>query len=177
MQPPKIFVQDDFFEHNFLKKIQQELVTTEFKSRYNDLSINDKKSLSPYQRTYHHVDLAQNTKVVQEVKVKIKDYFNIGNIQKMLSYYFLSFQNTPPIPHQDTGLYNCLIYLLGDTLINNGTGFYEKKGDEHILHTHIGFKENRAIFFSSKICHSPLQFAGGSTPRYVMANFINKIDE
>ena len=45
MQPPKIFVQDDFFEHNFLKKIQQELVTTEFKSRYNDLSINDKKSL------------------------------------------------------------------------------------------------------------------------------------
>ena len=94
MQPPKIFVQDDFFEHNFLKKIQQELVTTEFKSRYNDLSINDKKSLSPYQRTYHHVDLAQNTKVVQEVKVKIKDYFNIGNIQKMLFKFSKHTTNT-----------------------------------------------------------------------------------
>ena len=62
---------------------------------------------------------------------------------------------------------------MGDKLINNGTGFYEKLNDEYQLHTHIGFKENRAIFFDSTKWHSPLQFAGNSTPRYVMANFMD----
>ena len=56
--------------------------------------------------------------------------------------------------------------------INNGTGFYEKEKEGLTLHTHIGFKENRAIFFDSTIYHSPLLFAGNSGPRYAMANWI-----
>ena len=103
----------------------------------------------------------------------IRDSTVIG----MKSNYFLSFPNTPAIPHDDDGLFNCLIYLLGDTKINNGTGFYELNKDKLSLHTHIGFKENRAIFFSSSIWHSPLQFAGDSSPRYVLANFIYKTDK
>ena len=67
--------------------------------------------------------------------------------------------------------------MLGDTKINNGTGFYEQEDDKFSLHTHIGFKENRAIIFTSSIWHSPLQFAGESTPRYVLANFIYKTDK
>lgn len=177
MQHPKIFVQDNFFEDNFLKKIQKEIVSMQFSSRYNDIATNDKKNLNISQRTYHQVDLSQDSLVVSEVKHKIKQHFNVGGIQEMLSYYFLSFPNTCPIPHNDKSVYNCLIYLLGDTLINNGTGFYEKNQNEYILHTHIGFKQNRAIFFSSSIWHSPLQFAGNSTPRYVMANFIDKTDK
>ena len=58
------------------------------------------------------------------------------------------------------------------SLINNGTGFYEKEKEGLTLHTHIGFKENRAIFFDSTIYHSPLLFAGNSGPRYAMANWI-----
>ena len=92
-------------------------------------------------------------------------------MKKINSNYFLSFPNTPAIPHEDGGEYNCLIYIVGDKLINNGTGFYEKLNNKYHLHTHIGFKENRAIFFNSQIDHSSLQFAGNSTPRYVMANF------
>ena len=94
----------------------------------------------------------------------------------MKSYYFLSFPNTPPIPHNDPTLYNCLIYLIGDKVVANGTGFYEKKkfddGEDYDLHTHIGFKENRAVFFDAKIWHSPMQFAEPASPRYAMANFI-----
>ena len=172
-----IYIQDNFFEDNFLKKIQKEIVSMQFSSRYNDIATNDKKNLNISQRTYHQVDLSQDSLVVSEVKHKIKQHFNVGGIQEMLSYYFLSFPNTNPIPHNDKSVYNCLIYLLGDTLINNGTGFYEKNQNEYILHTHIGFKQNRAIFFSSSIWHSPLQFAGNSTPRYVMANFIDKTDK
>jgi len=92
----------------------------------------------------------------------------------MESFYFLSFPNTPAIPHQDHADFNCLIYLLGNPLINNGTGFYIDQGEEQILNSHVGFKENRALFFDAKIYHSPLQFAGNSTPRYIMANFIKK---
>ena len=36
MQPPKIFVQDNFFQDGFLKQLQQELVTMDFTSRYHE---------------------------------------------------------------------------------------------------------------------------------------------
>ena len=172
----KIFIQDDFFDHNVLKEIQQKMLTSEFKSRYQDTLHDDQQNNNLYQRNYHHIALPDESDVSLEVKKNIKKYFNVTVIG-MKSNYFLSFPNTPAIPHDDNGLYNCLIYLLGDTKINNGTGFYEQKDDKFSLHTHIGFKENRAIFFTSSIWHSPLQFAGESTPRYVLANFIYKTDK
>ena len=98
--------------------------------------------------------------------------FPIGIPGALVIFYFLSFPNTPAIPHQDNVDFNCLIYLLGNPLINNGTGFYIEQEGNQVLNSHVGFKENRAIFFDAKIYHSPLQFAGNSTPRYVMANFI-----
>ena len=49
-----------------------------------------------------------------------------------------------------------IVYLKGDDDIHGGTGFYIKKENEYILNTHIGFKENRAIFFNAGIYHSPL---------------------
>jgi hypothetical protein len=170
-----IYVQDNFFEKEFFKKLQAEVMSMEFRSRYNDFSKELKKDNvmnNIYQRNFHHVVLSSNTPVVKEVVNNIRKYFH-HNPKKMVSWYFLSFPNTPPIPHNDVSQFNCLIYLIGDKLVNNGTGFYEKLNDEYQLHTHIGFKENRAIFFDSKIFHSPLQWAGNATPRYVMANFLD----
>ena len=170
-----IFVQDNFFEDNFLKKLQAGVMSMEFTSRYNDFSKELKKDNSLnniYQRNFHHVKLSPNIPVVREVVSNIKKYFN-HSTKNITSWYFLSFPNTPAVPHEDGSVFNCLIYLIGDKLVNNGTGFYEKENDDYVLHTHIGFKENRAIFFDSKKWHSPLQFAGKSTPRYVMANFMD----
>ena len=175
MQHPKIFVQDNFFEDTFLKQLQKEIVTLEFSSRYQETA-DDERNAHVDQKIYHQVGLSQESKVVLKVKENIKKYFSVY-IEGMNSYYFLSFPNTHAIPHKDGSVYNCIIYLLGDPLINNGTGFYEKDGDVSHLHTHIGFKENRAILFSSSIWHSPLQFAGNSTPRYIMANFISVTDK
>ena len=169
-----IYVQDNFFKKDFLKKLQTEIINLEFKSRYNDISTladKDSPSNNLYQRNYHHVSLSGSSPVVHEVVKNIKQYFNYS-VKEMTSNYFLSFPDTPPIPHEDGSEYNCLIFIVGDKLINNGTGFYEKVDKKYQLHSHVGFKENRAIFFDSKIWHSPLQFAGNSTPRYVMANFI-----
>ena len=172
----KIFVQDNFFKEYVLKEIQQNVMTSEFKSRYEDTMHDDKQNNNVYQRNYHHIALPDKSDVSLEVIKNIKKHFNVTVIG-MKSNFFLSFPNTPAIPHDDDGLFNCLIYLLGDTKINNGTGFYELNIDKLSLHTHIGFKENRAIFFSSSIWHSPLQFAGDSSPRYVLANFIYKTDK
>jgi len=167
-----IYVQDNFFDSKFLQTLQKELLTLEFESRYHDES---RGLLSHvYPRNYHQVKLHKNAPVVLELIKLIKLHFNFSSIKEIGSFYFLSFPNTPAIPHRDTSDFNCLIYLLGDPLMNNGTGFYiNGPGEEKILNSHIGFKENRAIFFDSKIYHSPLQFAGNSSPRYIMANFIN----
>jgi len=164
-----IYVQDNFFNEEIFKTMQKEIISLEFISRYNDISKGE-NNYGDHQRTYHHVELHSDAKIVLEVKKNIKKYFNY-TVKKIKSNYFLSFPNTPAIPHEDDSEYNCLIYILGDKLINNGTGFYEKLNNKYHLNTHIGFKENRAIFFNSKIGHSSLQFAGNSTPRYVMANF------
>ena len=177
MRKNNINIQDNFFDPTFLRTLQGEIMGLDFESRYLDIEQNiklDEKKTSNYQRNYHQVRLNKTAPVVQELIKKIKIHFHFSTIEKMYSFYFLSFPNTPAIPHNDSTDFNCLIYLLGDPLMNNGTGFYiDGPGEEKILNSHIGFKENRAIFFDSKIYHSPLQFAGNSTPRYVMANFIN----
>tara|TARA_R100001015_G_C4626572_1_gene185622 strand:- start:796 stop:1326 length:531 start_codon:yes stop_codon:yes gene_type:complete len=175
MRNNNIFIQDNFFDKDFFTKLQREVVLQDFTSRYLHIKKTrpNTSSDNPYQRFYHNVPLSSKSKVVLEVKKNIKKYFKTTvKLHEGMSFYFLSFPNTPPNPHYDPGLFNCLIYLVGDNLVNNGTGFYEKVNDDLVLHTHIGFKENRAIFFDSHIYHSALQFAGNSSPRYVMANFI-----
>ena len=167
MVQDNIYIQDNFFEKKFFKRLQEEVLTLEFKSRYKDLSGEAFNNI--YQRNYHHVYLSEDAPVVLEVIKNIKKHFNYS-FKKINANYLLSFPNTPAIPHEDEVDFNCLIYLIGDKLINNGTGFYEKNNEECSLHTHIGFKENRSVFFDAKIWHSPLQFAGDSTPRYIMAN-------
>jgi hypothetical protein len=175
MQKNNIHIQDNFFDNDFFVKLQKEIVLLNFKSRFAEVKENSPDDIANhiYQRNYHHVSIHEDALVYHEVIKKIKKYFNFS-VKHMISHYFLSFPNTPAIPHNDRSIYNCLIYLVGDKLINNGTGFYEMIKEECVLNTHVGFKENRAIFFDSKIIHSPLQFAGNSTPRYVMANFIHE---
>jgi type I site-specific restriction endonuclease len=177
MQKNNIYVQDNFFDKNFLKKLQREIVQLSFSSRYADLKKTLEEgnpAINNYQRNIHHVELKEDAPVVLEVIKKIKKYFNY-EVKDMESNYFLTFPNTPPIPHSDDfSTFNCLIYILGDKLMNNGTGFYEKAEDNFQLHSHVGFKENRAIFFDSRIMHSPLQFAGNATSRYIMSNFIDR---
>ena len=164
-----IYIQDNFFDSKFIQTLQKDLITLEFKQRFSTF-----KHINNYDHNYHHVELTEDAPVVQEVTKQLKTHFNFSSIKYMQSSYLLSFPNTPAVPHQDESDFNCLIYLLGNPLINNGTGFYIEQEGNQVLNSHVGFKENRAIFFDAKIYHSPLQFAGNSTPRYIMANFIKK---
>ena len=163
----KIIIQDNFFDKDIFKKIQAEVLTLDFTI---------KSSVNTMQKGYHNVKLNSGSFLEREVIKKIKTHFNISSIKKIDSFYLLSFPGTPEIIHNDDAYdWNCLINIVGEPLTNNGLGFYiaGPTPNEKILNSLIGFKENRCIFFDSKIWHSPLHFAGGSSPRYALANFIN----
>ena len=81
-----------------------------------------------------------------------------------------------PRPHTDQVIgatHQCLIYMHGEESTNNGTGFYHyNMSPENLeLSIHAGFRQNRAIFFSSDVYHSPLQWAGNGSFRYSICNF------
>ena len=55
---------------------------------------------------------------------------------------------TTPMVHRD---------IRGDESLHRGTGFYVNNSNNNFeLNTHIGFKQNRAIFWESSHYHSPL---------------------
>ena len=68
-----------------------------------------------------------------------------------------------------------VLFTLKDPHLANGTGFYTpdpKNELKFYLNLNVGFKENRAIFFSSDNWHSSMQWSGESSWRYSIANFM-----
>ena len=73
--------------------------------------------------------------------------------------------------------WNLLVYLKGDFNTANGTGFFElNKDKQFVLDRSIGFKQNRAILFRSKLWHGSLQplQKDVSSWRYTFNCFISK---
>lgn len=73
--------------------------------------------------------------------------------------------------------WNLLVFLKGHFNTANGTGFFElNKEKEFVLDRSIGFKQNRAILFRSKLWHGSLQpiQKDVSSWRYTFNCFISK---
>ena len=102
----------------------------------------------------------------------IKNYFfPHRNLEPISVSAHLRLNNKEPLFHVDVdkgNVANFLFFVKGEPLLNNGTGFM--KGQS--LSSHIGFIENRALFFNgSKISHSDLQSFGDSSKRYTLNIF------
>jgi hypothetical protein len=166
-----LIVKDNFFN----KKVYEEILLDISRLKFENRNVSIKDSLkSAYQTIYFNVPLDKQHFAVKE-SVKILNDFGF-NIYFGDSFYFLSAAHKAGATvHNDSADLNCLIYIKGRELMNSGTAFYDynKEEDEYILRTHVGFKENRALIFDSKIYHSTTQFEEGSSSRYVMANFFN----
>ena len=81
----------------------------------------------------------------------------------------IRYNHNEPLPHCDNDKYGFLLYVKGEPLLNNGTGFYNNNGE---LYHHIGFVENTALFFNAaKILHTNMQSFGDSSPRYCINVF------
>ena len=166
-----IIVKDNFFNDEVYKEIIKDISTLKFKNRSIDAAIHGNKSV--YQKIYFEVPLNHDHFAVQEVN-KLLNNYGFDLISSPLDHaYLLSTKHEEATPHYDDKDLNCLVYLKGNEIINSGTGFYDKKEEDYVLNRHIGFKENRAIIFDSKIFHASLQFNEGAGVRYVMVNFFN----
>tara|TARA_R110000823_G_scaffold306762_2_gene429234 strand:+ start:196 stop:687 length:492 start_codon:yes stop_codon:yes gene_type:complete len=77
------------------------------------------------------------------------------------------------IPHTDPhSSLNLFVMIQGDKAANNGIVFYDKKE----IDMHIGFKENRAVLFSSDIIHSPNIYPKKNIKRITSTLFITEYD-
>tara|TARA_R110002020_G_scaffold331576_1_gene547063 strand:+ start:1626 stop:2135 length:510 start_codon:yes stop_codon:yes gene_type:complete len=161
-----IIVKDNFFKKTLFKKIYADLDKVKFVNRFTHAT-----EKGDQQKIYFDVHLGPTHPGCIALKSFFKEELGV-NVKALLSYYFLSTKHEKPTIHTDLHKINCIIYLKGQSQINNGTGFYEKKKGTYVLNSHIGFKENRAVFFRGDRKHASLQFAQGATGRYIMTNFI-----
>jgi hypothetical protein len=152
---------DNFLDNNTLKSLQDTLVNL----KYEEVK-NPEGQIYGLRHTFNksfHEDPLLNL---------IKQYFfPHRNLIPLSVSAHIRDNSKEPLFHIDDdkgNVANFLLHVKGEPLLNNGTGFLKNNQ----LATHIGFIENRALFFNgSKIWHSDLQALGDSSKRYTLNIF------
>ena len=152
---------DDFLEDDTLKSLQD----TVTKLKYYEVK-NPERQIYGIRHTF-------DTSIHNDPLIKlIKQYFfPHRNLEPISVSAHLRENNKEPLFHTDDdkgNVANFLLFVKGESLLNNGTGFMH----DNKLSSHIGFVENRALFFNGmKIPHSDLQSFGDSSNRYTLNIF------
>ena len=157
---------DDFLDKDTLKSLQDTVTNLEYQEVKN-----------PNGQLYgmrHTFDKGINNDPL--IKLIKQYFFPHRNLEPISVSAHLRENNKEPLFHTDDdkgNVANFLLFVKGEPLLNNGTGFlYNEK-----LSSHIGFVENRALFFNgSKISHSDLQSFGDSSNRYTLNIFYKDAD-
>ena len=146
-----IRIKDNFLENNKFKDLYDKVP---FYTYEHDIN---------YLENVNHVWYASpaSDEISEYLKNKCEKEFNIKLKINFCNFTMLA---TPkPIVHcdyiPDKCTHQVLVYLRGNENLNKGTGFYTTKNNINELNTHVGFKENRAIFWNSEIWHSPLNWS------------------
>jgi hypothetical protein len=157
---------DDFLDETTLKSLQD----TVTKLEYQEVK-NPEGQLYGMRHTF-------NKSIHDDPLLKlIKQYFfSHRNLEPISVSAHLRENNKEPLFHTDDdkdNVANFLLFVKGEPLLNNGTGFMH----DNKLSSHIGFVENRALFFNGfKIPHSDLQSFGDSSKRYTLNIFYKEHD-
>ena len=152
---------DDFLDEATLKSLQD----TVTKLKYQEVK-NPEGQLYGMRHTF-------DKSIHDDPLIKlIKQYFfPHRNLEPISVSAHLRQNKKEPLFHVDDNrgnVANFLLFVKGESLLNNGTGFSYKNE----LSSHVGFVENRALFFNgSKIWHSDLQSFGESSNRYTLNIF------
>jgi len=152
---------DDFLDEATLKSLQD----TVTKLEYQEVK-NPNGQLYGMRHTF-------NKSIHDDPLLKlIKQYFfPHRNLEPISVSAHLRENNKEPLFHTDDdkgNVANFLLFVKGEPLLNNGTGFLHNEK----LSSHIGFVENRGLFFNGlKIPHSDLQSFGDSSKRYTLNIF------
>ena len=99
--------------------------------------------------------------VTEDLRKQCEKEFNLKLKVRFCSFTMLA--TVEPIVHCDYSENECshqvIVYLRGNENLNKGTGFYTTKDGSSELNTHVGFKQNRAIFWNAEVYHSPLNWS------------------
>ena len=141
-----IIIKDNFLDQDLHKKIHSRIDSYSYSPNNNKIeNINHIWFSCPVEEEIQEI-----------VKNKSEKIWNKKFKINLCSYTMLATVN--PVVHCDY-TDNCdhqiIIYVKGNTNLHKGTGFY-LNGE---LNTHVGFNENRAVLWNSKIMHSPLNWA------------------
>ena len=152
---------DNFLDEDTLKSLQENVTKLEYRAVKNPNG-----QLYGMRHTF-------NKNIHSDPLLKlIKQYFfPHRNLEPMSVSAHLRENKKEPLFHVDDdkgNVANFLLFVKGEPLLNNGTGFMHNNR----LSSHVGFVENRALFFNgSKIWHSDLQSFGDSSNRYTLNIF------
>ena len=162
-----IVIKDNFLKEEDFKKIYNIISNLSF-SPNDYLGEKTSDNLAWFSHKAH-------TDFLEIIKNEVFNQFNKKIKEFVLANYTL-LSNPKPLVHQDkidNVNWQLLLYIKGDLSVTNGTGFYiEKENGVFELNTHIGFKENRAIFFKAVNWHSPLQWSVEYSKRYSFISFL-----
>ena len=143
-----IHIKDNFLEKEIYKSIYEKIpfyiYSENFKYAVPD-GVDDKTHL------FHGAIVEEN--VANYIRKKCEKLYRKKFKEGYTAYTMVS--RSTPMVHCDKGkdcTHQIIIYVRGDEKLNKGTGFYS----DNELNTHVGFKQNRAIFWESSVFHSPL---------------------
>jgi len=157
---------DDFLDEATLESLQETLVNLNYKSVKNPAG--------QFYGMRHTFD--ESIKDDPLLKLIKQYFFPHRNLEPMNVSAHIRENKKEPLFHIDDdkgNVANFLLFVKGEPLLNNGTGFSHKNQ----LSSHVGFVENRALFFNgSKIWHSDLQSFGESSNRYTLNIFYKEND-
>ena len=151
MEKFDIRIKDDFLEES------------KFKVLYDKVPFYNYQAGGNYIKNVNHIwySIEAPEDVTKYLKEECEKQFNIKLKINFCSFTMLA--TVTPVVHCDYDEEKCthqvIVYLKGNEDLNKGTGFYTSKDGNNELNTHIGFKQNRAIFWNSEIWHSPLNWS------------------
>jgi len=152
---------DNFLDNDTLKSLQDNLVNL----KYEEVK-NPNGQLYGMRHTFNKG--MHNDPLLKLIKQYFFPHRNL--VPRSVSAHIRN-NSKEPLFHRDNDKGCCanfLLFVKGEPLLNNGTGFLHNNQ----LSSHVGFVENRALFFNgSKIWHSDLQSFGDSTERYTLNIF------
>ena len=155
---PTIQIKDNFLKEDELKIITNNLNRIDYHAMSN--------ADGPYGFRHTFPRTLKNKWLFKKIK---KQFFPNVKLKIDSASYHWRHNKEKVLAHTDAGKdFNFILYLRGNELVYNGTGFYYKNN----LNTYIGFVENRAIFFDGKNnLHTDLQALGPSSGRHTLNIF------
>ena len=152
---------DNFLEKETLKSLQDNILNTNHKEIWDSEG-------NLYGKRFTFPESFKKDPLLGLIK---QYFFPHRNLVPISLHSHLRLNTEKPLFHIDDqkgGCANFLLFVKGEPLLNNGTGFLSNEE----LSSHVGFVENRALFFNgSKVKHGDLQSFGESSPRYTLNIF------